>query len=131
MACMIFANTCTYKTCKVYIYIDPISLYYASASTLCIFQACIGHFTLGTSVPPPPPTPHGGTLVPRVGQLCLGINVPCGHICLGIIVQGQWCVGTSVRGTAMPRHECLGGHFAGGTTMPTTPGWVGGSCSGG
>ena len=24
----------------------------------------------------------GGTLVPRVGQLCLGINVPCGHICL-------------------------------------------------
>ena len=21
----------------------------------------------------------------------------------------------------MPRHECPGGHFAGGTTMPTTP----------
>ena len=34
----------------------------------------------------------------RVGQLCLGINVPCGHICLGIIV----------RGTMVPRNECPG-----------------------
>ena len=34
----------------------------------------------------------GGTLVPRVGQLCLGIIVR----------------------TAVPRHECPGGHFAGG-----------------
>ena len=35
---------------------------------------------------------------------------------------GQWCLGTSVRGTAVPRHECPGGHFAGRTTMPTTTG---------
>ena len=57
-------------------------------------------------------SPHGGTLVPRVEQLCLGINVPCRNICLGIIV----------RGTAMPRHECPGGGGGGGgTTMPTTP----------
>ena len=43
-------------------------------------------------------SPHGGTLVPRVGHLCLGINVPYGHIYLGIIV----------RGTMVPRHECPG-----------------------
>ena len=67
-------------------------------------------------------SPHGRTQVPRVGQLCLGTNVPCGQICLGIIVRGQWCLGTSVRGTAVPRYECPRGHFAGaGTTMPTTP----------
>ena len=47
-------------------------------------------------------SPPGGTLVPRVGQLCLGINVPCGHICLGIIV----------RGTMVPRNQCPGGSGA-------------------
>ena len=26
---------------------------------------------------------------------------------------GQWCLGMSVRGTAVPRHECPGGHFVG------------------
>ena len=67
-----------------------------------------------------PVSPHRGTLVLRVGQLCLGMNVPCGHICLGIIVRGTMVLGT----TAVPRHECPGGHFAGGEgggTMPTTP----------
>ena len=67
-------------------------------------------------------SPHGGTLVPRVGQLCLGINVPCGHICLGIIVRGTMVPRNECPGdSGAYRHECPGGHFAGGTTMPTTP----------
>ena len=44
------------------------------------------------------PMGDSGRLVPRVGHLCLGINVPCGQTCPGIIV----------RGTIVPRNECPG-----------------------
>ena len=48
----------------------------------------------------PVPPMGGDTGAYRVGQLCLGINVPCGHICLH--------VGIIVRGTMVPRNECPG-----------------------
>ena len=41
-------------------------------------------------------------------------NCPGDNGALEPVSGGQWCLVTSVRGTAVLRHECPGGHFAGG-----------------
>ena len=60
MACMTFANTCTYKRTNLYVY----------RSDLVVF-------------------------------------IPGLYLIIKCI--GQWCLGTSVPGSAVPRHECPGG----------------------